>query len=678
MLAALCLLFAVLSTSGEATAQKSGAAFSYTTDTLRLDGVLDEDFWSKAAVFSDFRQFTPVLGASAAAPTSAYVIFGPEALYVGVKAVVPGGQDPRASITKRDDNLTNQDDSVTLLLDPLGTGTNAYIFSVNALGTQLDGRMTDNGRVQDVTWDAAWQSDTRKSRGIWVAEFSIPYKEIQYKAGLEQSWGINVTRNFPPKLETSFWRVPADPTSLVSAFGTIQGVALGRPPWSLDIIPYGLLETAKGTKPTQEWGGDMRFAPSPQWFLNATLNPDFATVEADQEQINLTRFELDLPEKRPFFLEDAEQFKQRIQLFYSRRIGDIRGGTKLLYRHPSWTAAALHAQGENVESSRPGFSVLRLQRSLRGASTLGFVAANRTLGGKESGSAGLDAAYHFTDYYNLTGQIIESYGPFKSGTHAFFLRPSYDTPKAHFHVRYTDLGDRFADNANSMGFIQDDDRRELDSALEYRWNPPSGRVEQVQLSSENNLFWSQAGTLRRYRLNPVVDVEFRNRFSLRSSYWEEYILFEKGFYNRRGSLAVGYNTREWQQVSLGYAVGENFDDFIQIFSARAAHKITDALSAETELTRLLSTPGNEGPSTFIAANRLSYYLTKDLYLKVFYQVNTSTDRHNVQAAFVWRHRPPFGAFQFVYQRGTAVFGERSTQGDTLFAKVSWPLSFRGS
>jgi len=199
-----------------------------------------------------------------------------------------------------------------------------------------------------------------------------------------------------------------------------------------------------------------------------TLNPDFATVEADRERVNLTRFELSLPEKRHFFLEGNDAYKQRISLFYSRRITDIYGGLKVYGKTGPYEISAISAQTKDDKDehlSSANFTVLRLKRDIMESSNVGFLAANRVIDGKSQGTLGLDGTLYFTETAGFTGQLAMSYGDGSRNDLALFLRPSYDSRTLHTHFRYTYLGEYFGDNANAVGFIPDDNRHELDSAI---------------------------------------------------------------------------------------------------------------------------------------------------------------------------------------------------------------------
>jgi hypothetical protein len=133
---------------------------------------------------------------------------------------------------------------------------------------------------------------------------------------------------------------------------------------------------------------------------------------------------------------------------------------------------------------------------------------------------------------------------------------------------------------------------------------------------------------------------------------------------------LGYNTRAFQSVAIGYEFGRNFDADLRLVSARAAYKVTDDLSVEYELKRLTLTPDRKNESTWIHAARLNQFFTKDLFVRLFFQTNSVIDRRNLQAVVVWRYLPPFGTLQLAFQKGTAAFGTRSSQGNTLFLKAT--------
>ena len=633
-----------------------------------IDGVVDEGEWRGAVAATNFIQYEPRRGEQSGSRTEALVLYDAGHLYVAFRAW--DSEPITAQLTQRDADLL-RDDAVVVVIDTTNDRRSGYYFITNALGTQADGRIADDGRTTEPIWDAPWESAARRTDDGWSAEFSIPLSSVRYAAGDRQTWGINFGRSRRRTLETSFWSGPLDNEWRVSEAGHLTSLSVPPPVDRIQVVPYGLSRLQDRVAPEWNAGIDARYALTPTTAAYGTLYPDFATIEADQEQINLTRFELTLPEKRQFFLEGQEQFNQRFRTFYSRRIADITAGAKLLGKQGPWTIAAISAQSDPVGSSRgANYAIGRAQRDVFGRSTVAVMGANRRFDGRDEGSFSADANLLFGRTFNLTAQAVKSYGLFAHGTEAFFVRPSYDSPTGHFHIRYGHLGNRVADNLNGVGQIVDDDRREVDSHVTKIVWIRSGAFEQVKHDSNYNIYWGQTGVLRSWKVDERMAFEFRNRMSSEVSWTEEFKQFEKDFRNRQVGVNIGYNTREYQSLETGVQVGRNFEADFLLWTAGARYKVTSALSAEYSLERLELDPDPGQQSTWIHVVRANQFFTKDLFLRLFFQTNSVIERQNVQAVFVYRYLPPFGTIQVAYQRGTAAFGERSTQGNTLFVKAT--------
>ncbi len=633
----------------------------------RIDGII-EPVWQDAPTATDFIQYEPERGQAASAAVSARVLYDTEHLYLAFRVEI--GRAPVAQLTNRDANLFD-DDAVLILLDTYDDNRTAYFFMTNPLATQTDGRISDDGRTVDISWDAPWRCAARQSDSGWSAEMAIPLTSLKYTAGDSVTWGINFGATLRSNLEISYWAGPLDQRFRVSQAGALVGLSVARQKQRQQIIPYALSRLQEKQAAHHDAGIDIRYALTPQMSAYATINPDFATIEADQEQINLTRFELSLAEKRQFFIEGNELFRQRIRTFYSRRIPDISLGGKVLGKKQSWTLAGLLARSDpHKDSTSATYTVARTQKDIFGSSSVALMLANRSRLGKNFGSASMDATLFFSKTLGMTAQLVKSYGAFSTGTWAYFLRPAYDSPTAHFHVRYTHLGEHLAENINAIGFIRDDNRRELDSAIEKTFWFAGGPVLRTQYDSNYNIYWGQNGTLRSWQIDQGVEVELRNRFVLEMGYSEEFKRYEKDFRNRRIGTTLGYNTREFQSAQIGYIFGKNYDSDFQLWTAEAGYKLTPQLAVEYELQHLTLCPDPHGASTWIHVIKASQFFTRDLFLRIFYQSNSAIARHNIQAVFVYRYQPPFGTVQIAYQKGTAEFGQRSEQGNTLFIKTT--------
>ncbi len=647
-------------------------------ESIKVDGFLDEPVWEKASEISDFIQFEPERGKPASLRATVKILYDENFIYFGFLCYDPQPEKIAARMTKRDAEL-HDDDAVAVFLDTFHDRRNCYFFLTNLLGTQLDGRIVENGRTRETTWDGIWKSSGQMTNFGWSAEIAIDLSCIKYEPGKNRTWGLNLGRPIPRVLEKSFWTGPLESPLKVSQYGVLKGLDLRKAEKRAQIIPHIISKLEQREKSEMEAGIDARYAFSQMVSGNLTVNPDFATVEADQEQINLTRFELSLAEKRNFFLEGSEIYRQRIRLFYSRRISDIYGGVKFYGKSGGYEFSGLSTQTKKDESlgeESANFTVFRLKKDVMKSSTIGFLAANKLIGGKNKGTAGIDTSLYFTDTFKFTGQFALSYGDYNNNNIAFFLRPSYDSATFHIHLRYTQLGRRFGDNANEVGFVRDDNRHELDSAVSKTFWLKKWGFDRIEYFSNYNIYWGLDRNLRSWQIDQELSLDLQNKFSLNIEHTSEYKAqdnerFEKDFRNYETEFELGYNTREWQHAQISYGFGRNFDSDFQLVKGGLNYKITQDFSFQYSLTRVIFDPDPEGETTWIHVIRATNYFTNDLFIKVFYQINSAIEKKNIQVLFVYRFQPPFGFIQLAYQKGTARFGERGTQGHALFLKIAY-------
>lgn len=643
-------------------------------DPIQIDGVLSEAAWTNAAKVEIGIQFEPQRGQPAQERTEAYVLYDNKRVYFAFRSFDSQPEKIAAQLTQRDSDLLD-DDAVVVVLDTFNDKRSAYYFMTNALGTQADGRISENGKVVESAWDAPWLAAASRTENGWTAEIAIPFASLRFASGTGQTWGLNLGRTCRRLLETSFWAGPLEERFRIAQAGALTNLDLEAAEQKYAVIPYMIGQFQRNQR-DYAVGVDLRYALTPDNILNLTVNPDFATIEADQEEVNLTRFELGLQEKRQFFLEGAEQYRQRIQTFYSRRIAGIRAGAKVLGRRQGWQYSLLSAQSDPLPVSATkraaaNYTAARLQKDILKSSVLALMVTNRNLGRTDRGAMGLDTTLYFTKTFGFTGQLVRSHGPERGGNWAWFARPSRDTSTSHVHFRYTHMGERFGDHVNAIGFIRDDDRREMDSAIEKRFWPRNNAVERIAYGSNYNIYWSQRNVLRSWQVDESMSIDFRNRWSTGASHTSEYKLFERKFRNHRTGFDAGYNTRQYQSASISFQAGHNFDSDFRLLGAQLRRKAGNTLSLEYRLSRLWLDPDPGNGSTAIHAIHLTQNFTRDLFLKVFFQTNSAIDRKNLQAVFVWRYKPPFGTVQVAFQRGTAAFGERSAQPNTLFLKLSY-------
>ena len=288
------------------------------TPPLRIDGIL-EPVWHGADSAKGFIQRYPHEGLPATDSTTVYVLFDDACLYVAFQCYARPDQ-LNLQVVPRDEV---EGDYVGLMLDTFDDRNTAYCFAVNAQGVEFDGRVSgDNGTYPDASWNGVWFSAARVFDWGYCVELKIPFKAIRYKPDLTE-WGVNFTRHSPRNGESDDWSPQKYNQLRVSRSGHLTGIEPRSSGINLELYPVGLLRyDALGTpRFGPDAGLDIAWFPGPSASLQLTANPDFAQIEADPTQINLTRYELQLSERRPFFTEGSEFFNINQKVFYSRRIG---------------------------------------------------------------------------------------------------------------------------------------------------------------------------------------------------------------------------------------------------------------------------------------------------------------------------------------------------------------------
>jgi uncharacterized protein DUF5916 len=297
-----------------------------TSAPIRLDGVPDEPVWLLADSIADFTQSEPLEGRPATERTVVRLLRAPGGLYVGVWAYDSLPATIRRSQLRRDSDLES-DDAVTVMLDPLRDRRSGYLFSVNPNGALSDAEII-SFQNKNANWDGVWDARARPGPDGWTAEIFIPWQTLRYRTA-QDLWGVNVDRLIRRKNEDVLWRgwKRTEGLLFLPSEGTVAGFA-GLPPRGVvELRPYvaGSDAFAPGHVETGKGGLDAKIAPAATLTLDLTANTDFSQVEVDEQVVNLSRFPVFFPEKRPFFLESSGTFafgqSERLSAFYSRRIG---------------------------------------------------------------------------------------------------------------------------------------------------------------------------------------------------------------------------------------------------------------------------------------------------------------------------------------------------------------------
>src|SRR5688572_1601837 len=489
------------------------ATASRAAEAPTLDGdVLGDAAWAAATPITGFTQEQPNEGEPVSERTEVRVIFTNDTLYIGA---VMYDSDPSGIIVSdaRRDAPLDDTDSFQMIVDTYRDRQNGFVFGTNPAGVEYDGQVTNEGQggggqgggqMQsggsgagfNINWDAAWVVLTKTGEHGWSAEFAIPFRTLRYPAGASQTWGLNFQRNIRRKNERAYWApIPRQfnlyRLSLAGSLTGVQTPALRN----FRITPFALGNAfTSGVRPVDtemdyDFGGDLKYSITPSLTLDATVNTDFAQVEVDDQQVNLDRFTLFFPEKRPFFLENAGFFTVgnpgEVDLFFSRRIGigdngqsiPIMGGGRVSGKAGKFNVGLLNMQTSDYNDivASSNFSVARVSRDLPNRSSIGAIVTNRQATGDLAGddeygrTFGVDGKIGFGLTTVVSGFAAKTETPgVDDSDHAFNLRSQTNRPQWDFGIGYQEVGEGFNPE---VGFLSRRGYRKPDVMLMTRFRP---------------------------------------------------------------------------------------------------------------------------------------------------------------------------------------------------------------
>ncbi len=639
---------------------------------LNIDGIFELELWATADSAVDFVQMEPRPGFASSEKTVAWFGCHGDKVYVAVKCYQ---LSPVTAKNQSRDALSKNDDLIAVILDTYNDNRSGYVFFVNPLGTQIDMKVVDDGRSMDLNWDTEWKSAVKTFDWGWCVEFEIPFKSLKYKKGIED-WGINFGRIIRSNFETAYWSDALTQDFRISQSGKLEAVKIPDKKMKLSVYPYLSVFKTTGENWNADAGGDINWQITSNVSLNSTINPDFATVEADEQRINLTRYELSYPEKRLFFQEGNEMYNTRIKTFYSRRIRDIDFGNRMTGKVGKTQFNLLSVKSPEISDTEPKtfFTAARAKVDFLKSSSLGFTLVDKSWEDGFTRSLSVDYVMNLGKLWQLTGQFVGSApGDFWSHS-AWYLRFARENNIYHYHIRYSQIGENFRENVNQTGFIPDDNRREFDSDITYKWWLKNNTFEYIDFQSLNNIFWSISNNLRSWYITEMVNFYFKNKLNFEYAYNNEFKLYEKKYYNHKNSFTLGYNTDEWSHAFVNYTTGYNFDRNFDLYTGGAQIKLFQNLSLSYTANILNFVPDDDNNSTFINVITANYNFTNDLWLKLFAQNSTLNENIYFYGLVGWRFKPPFGAIYLIYSHDQ--YGEDAglPDSDNFFVKLTYPIT----
>ena len=534
-----------------------------------LDGAEGVDH-TRAAAVTGFRQRDPGDGVAVSAPTTAYLGYDDENLYV----VFVCKDDPtkvRATLANRED--VGNDDGVAVYLDTFHDRKRAYIFWANPLGVQLDGIMTE-GQDDDYSFDTVWQSEGHLTPEGYVVRFAIPFRSLRFGSGATQSWGIALGRFIRRYNEESYWPyVTKRVSGLVPQFATLEGLQDIAPGRNVRFNPYTAFTGARfldASVPAIRRATDARIGLDAKAVLggaltlDGTVNPDFSQVESDQPQVTINeRFEVFFPEKRPFFIENAGYFQTPVNLFFSRRIADPGRGLRLTGKAGRWALGAIgtddRAPGAGLAAGSAGIGVVRVQRDFGGESTVGMLASDRSLHGGSNRVVSADTRLKLTKTWIFSGQAMATRTQDTSGTRSsgtgWYANLLHDGRNLDYSATYLDLSPSFE---TQLGFVKRVGIRQFGQQLQIV-RRPKGPVVRFGPTFTTSLDWDPQGRLLDRSLEASFEVKLRRETKLVVAREQAFELFGGlPFDTRRTSATFQSEWLKWlagsAKIGLGTAV----------------------------------------------------------------------------------------------------------------------------
>ena len=662
------------------------------TTPLKVDGNLDEAIYGSVRPAAGFIQMEPQAGQPATEKTEVWVFYDKDNVYVSFRAWESEPNRRVANEMRRDSNNIRQGDSVGFDFDTFRDRRNAILFEANPLGGRTDLQST-NERQLNPDWNPVWTLVAGTFDGGWTIEAALPFKSIRYAPGTVQDWGFQARRSIKSKNEIAY--LTKLPPSLglgradFSASLYANLVGMEAPPLSrtLELKPYAIADvTSDNTsapRRTNDPGGDIgldaKYSITQNLTADLTYNTDFAQVEADEQQVNLTRFSLFFPEKRDFFLENQGLFSfgnnsfgggpaqttDLPLLFYSRRIGlagskevPILGGGRVTGRVGRYQLGLVNMQTRNdtaAAATATNFSVVRVKRDILRKSSIGALVTNRSKAQTLAGSNqvyGLDGTFGF--FSNLT------FATYLAKTKSDQVKSddmSYRTQMEYGGDRYGVQLERLSIDKNfnpEVGFLRRADMRK--NYAQLRFSPRPTKIKRVRKFSSIGQFTyleDSAGRLATRISDGEFAVEFQNsdRFSVGIN--DDYELLTRVFTIVPGATVspggydftagrIGYTMGQQRKLSGAFLFekGSFYNgDRTAVTYNRARINVSPQLSVEPNIAINWITLPTGSFTTKLVGSRITFTLTPLVFASTLVQYNSSTHTVSANARLRWEYRP---------------------------------------
>ena len=699
-------------------------------EPVRVDGVLDERVYRDVPPASGFIQVEPLEGALATEQTEVWVIFDRENLYVSGRCLDSAPESEWVANEMRRDGA-GQGEWIGILLDTFYDRRNAVEFVVNPLGGRMDGQIT-NERAWNGDWNPVWNVRVGRFEGGWTFEAEIPFKSLRYRPGPTQTWGFNVERRVAWKNEYSaLTRLPASrgfaAIMQVSQSATLVDLEVPDAGLNLEIKPYAIAEST-GTRSTttrrfsSDLGGDVgldvKYGVTENLVADLTVNTDFAQVEADEQQVNLTRFSLFFPEKREFFLENQGLFafggessggqfagaSNTPILFYSRQIGlnegrevAIDAGGRLTGRIGKFSVGVLNIQTADAPSAgarATNFSVVRVRRDVLRRSSIGVLFTGRSVSRSGVGSNeayGVDGLFSFYENLNISTYWAQTRTP-GLGRDDVSHRAQLDYAADRYGLQLERLvvGDDFNPE---VGFLRRDAfERSFGS---FRFSPRPQSIAAIRKLTWEGLFdyiADRDGVLatRQAQGRFGIDLENSDRFQL--TYTRNYEFLERPF-PIASDVTIPVGGYGFEDVEISYTLGQQRPvsgklsmQHGSFFSGEKTTvsfgfgggfsgtriELSPQLSVEPTVSlNRISLPEGRFTARLVTA-RTIFAVTPLMFVSALVQYNSSTNAMSTNLRLRWEYQPGSELFVVYNEQRDTLVPQRFPQLEnrTLIVKIN--------
>ena len=685
----MCVLFVPHGVDAQTERELPRMSAHRTSEEIKVDGVFDEAVWQSVEPIRQLYQIQPDQGEPATEKSEVRILYDDKKLYFGFIFFDSEMDKIVANDMRRDSDGLRSNDYGYLLLDTYNDRRNAVFFRFTPVGGMEDTAVSNSGGSLNSSWDIVWECRCKINEDHWTAEIAIPFSQLRFEKSDVMNWGVNFGREIARKREIDAWNeAPKTYGGLAkyrtAYFGTLEGLEGITPSRRLEFLPY-VLPGASYESSTEETEGvfdaglDLKYGVTSNLTADLTFNTDFAQVEADQEQVNLTRFSLFFPEQRPFFLEGASIFDVGIPrpsfrrpppllLFYSRRIGltkghaiPILGGGKMTGKIGPYDIGILNVltnafKDEEfdfgqppIDEPRTNYSVMRVNRDILKGSTVGGIFINKQDIDAYNRTAGLDFSYRPTREINIDGLWSRTFEADVSGNaNAFYIGGDWRTNLFRLNSSYTDIGEDFNPE---VGYIQRSDVRRFRGGGSYTPWPDKFGIREIQIGPEIDLVLTQENKLETQEITFETQFEFETGDDIGFEVKNTIEQLDVGFSLQGQKIpADDYNFTSFQvsaRTSSSRMIGGRLQvEFGEFYSGTRRGFLIDAtarpnakLSIEPFIEFNRITLRGEEFDANAFGGRVSYSFSTILFTKLFTQWSTDRDIFSANFLVNYIYRP---------------------------------------